>query len=453
MGAQPADSTEEPKIMRFICALFVCGVLLPFLLAGCAVNPVTGRSELAFYQMSESQEMEIGRKVFPQAVQQMQGEYHDPRLQEYVQRVGMRLAAVSHRPHLPYEFKVVNDSSPNAFALPGGRIAITRGLLVDLQNESQLAAVLGHEIGHVTARHAAQGIQRGLLLELGMVILSQTAGDSSYGTVARQAGQLAGSLITSTYSREQERESDRLGIDYLAGARYNPQGAIELQEYFLKKSEGERQPLWLEGLFRTHPFSRERMLANEAYIRSVYPRAVKDPAYDTGRERFVEATRGLQATRKAYEAYDRAGKLEKAGDLAGALDLYRQARSAAPEQALLNFALGRALLQEKKYSDAGDYLQKAIRLDGGYYGSRLAYGYLLHQTGDNRGAIQQLKQSLELYPTLGGAFYLAEAYENGREFQKAFELYQQVAAADRNGELGKAADQRARSLALQYGIR
>lgn len=422
-------------------------------LSGCAVNPVTGRNELAFYQMSETQEIEIGRKVFPQAVQQMQGEYNDPLLQEYLQQVGMRLAAVSHRPGLPYKFSVVNDSSPNAFALPGGRIAITRGLLVGLGNEAQLAAVLGHEIGHVTARHSAQGMQRGILLDLGMIVLSQAAGSSPYGMLTTQAGQMAGALIDSSYSREQERESDRLGIDYMVKARYNPRGAIELQEFFLKKSEGERSPAWLEGLFRTHPFSRERMQANEAYIQSRYSGALHDPASYVGKEKFVEATRNIQATRGAYEKYDKARDLEKKKNAAGALELYEQAWREAPEQALLNSGLGRALVQAKRYSEAREYLQKAINLDGNFYESRIALGYLCLQTGESQEAVQQLKRGMELYPTLGGAFYLAEAYENSREPRKAFDLYRQVAASDKNGQVGRAAAQRAQNLAQQYGIR
>ena len=140
-------------------------------LAGCAVNPATGRTELALIPVSTSQEIAIGEKTFPQAVQQMGGEYPDARLAAYVNQVGLRLGRASQRPDLPYQFKVVNDSTPNAFALPGGFIAITRGLLINMDNEAQLAAILGHEIGHVTARHAVQGLQRGALLNVALSVL------------------------------------------------------------------------------------------------------------------------------------------------------------------------------------------------------------------------------------------------------------------------------------------
>ena len=122
------------------------------------------KKELSLFQVSTEEEVAIGKKTFPQAVQQMGGEYQDPALAAYVNEVGTRLARYGERPELPYEFKIVNDSSPNAFALPGGYIAISRGLLADLENEAQLAAVLGHEIGHVTARHSVQGMQRGSVI-------------------------------------------------------------------------------------------------------------------------------------------------------------------------------------------------------------------------------------------------------------------------------------------------
>jgi predicted Zn-dependent protease len=119
--------------------------------------------------VSREQEIAIGEKSFPQALQQLGGEYSDAELNAYVDRIGERLGRLSQRPDLPYRFRVVNDSTPNAFALPGGFIAISRGLLVHLENEAQLAAVLGHEVGHVAARHSVQGLQRGALFNLASV--------------------------------------------------------------------------------------------------------------------------------------------------------------------------------------------------------------------------------------------------------------------------------------------
>ena len=415
------------------------------LVSGCATNPVTGRNELAFYQMSEGQEIDLGQKAFPKAIQQMKGEYHDPVLAAYLTGVGNKLAAVSHRPHLPYQFKVVNDSTPNAFALPGGPIAITRGLLIGIENEAQLAAVLGHEVGHVTARHAAQGVQRGLLLNLGLVILSEATADVSYSAVARQAGEAAAVIIDSSYSREQESESDRLGIDYMVRAGYDPQGAVQLQEFFLKQS-GARDPLWIEGLFRTHPFSRDRMVANQYYISSRYPMTRNNAEYVLGKEGFQAATAGLRKTGKAYALYDQGKEAEREGKLDRAVDLYRQAVAAASEQGVLQAALGLGLLQKKDIVQARVHLEKALALDNAYYESHLGMGYILLQQNDLNGAISELRHSMNLLPTLEGAFFLAEAYERTGDLRRAASLYQQVAVADPKGRTGKTAADRLRFL-------
>ncbi|MBE0598642.1 MAG: M48 family metalloprotease, partial [Desulfuromonadales bacterium] len=154
------------------CKAVVGLAMAAVLLASCAVNPVTGRQELALLQVSPAEEVALGEKAFPQALQQMGGELGDPQLAAYVDKVGQRLARLSERPDLPWKFQVVNDGTPNAFALPGGFIGISRGLLQQLENEAQLASVLGHEIAHVTARHSVQGMQRGALLNVGLAVLT-----------------------------------------------------------------------------------------------------------------------------------------------------------------------------------------------------------------------------------------------------------------------------------------
>ncbi len=233
----------------------ICSAILLTVLAGCAANPVTGRSELALMSVSPQQEVEMGKASFAQALQSMGGTYPDVSSSAYVDRVGQRVARRSHRPEIKYSFKVVNDSAPNAFALPGGFIAISRGLLISLENEAQLAAVLGHEIGHVTARHSVQGMQRSSLLGATVSLLGSVAG-AQYGALVSQIGGVTANLVDKSYSRDQESESDQLGIDYMVLAGYAPQGAVELQEIFYRKIEGGQDPAWLSGLFRSHPFSR-----------------------------------------------------------------------------------------------------------------------------------------------------------------------------------------------------
>jgi len=423
--------------------VWLCCALI---LAGCAVNPVTGRNELALTSISTQQEIEMGQKAFPQVLQTMGAAYPDPDLEAYVNQVGLRVARASHRPHLPYTFKVVDDSTPNAFALPGGSIAISRGLLTGLQNEAQLASVLGHEIGHVTARHAVQGMQRSSLLNLGLAVLNAATDQTPYGTLAGPTGQLAAGLIDKTYSREQESESDRLGIDYMVKAGYNPLGSVQVQEYFYRQIEGGASPSWLAGLFRSHPFSRERMLANDHYVHKYYTNTLNNPAYSLKVDPFQLATQKLREQQPGFELYDRGRRQERKGDLPGAISTYLQAAAKAPDQPLILTGLGMAYLKAEDFGSARRHLSRAVQLQGEYYLSRLGLGYIFLQQKKVDRAMDELEQSMDLYPTAQGGFLLAEAYEQKGRRQEALQLYQAVARADTRGELGRRAAQRAAAL-------
>lgn len=436
------DSGFRPIVIRFLRLLTAL-----LLLAGCAVNPVTGKKELALVPVSPAEEIALGEKAFPQAVQQMGGELDDPALAAYVSRIGLDLARLSERPELPWEFKVINDSTPNAFALPGGRVAVTRGLLANLENEAQLAAVLGHEIGHVTARHSVQGIQRGTLLNLGLAVLSGVTSDAPTGQLAQQAGQLTATLVDRSYSREQERESDRLGIDYMVKAGYNPQGAVQVQELFYRKIEGGAEPQWLSGLFRSHPFSKERMLDNESYILTRVPHP---PPGETLRPApFQEATARLRARQEAYALFDRARQLEGKGDRKNAVATYLQAATAAPDEYLILTGLGLAYLRAEDPVAARPHLARAVQANGNYFLSRLALGYALLEQKDEARAVEELEASMRLLRTAEGGFLLAQGYEKTGQRQKAAELYRGVAQADPQGKLGRAAAERLRAMRVR----
>ncbi len=432
--------------MLRVCLPLIAALILATLFSGCAVNPVTGRKELALFEVSDQQEVEIGQKAFPAAQQQMGGVYPDAALNDYVNRVGLRLAKLSSRPGLPYQFQVINDSTPNAFALPGGFIAITRGLLVNLENESQLAAVLGHEVAHVDARHSVQGMQRGALYDLGLTVLSGAVGTTSFGPLASQAGKLAAGLLDRSYSREQERESDWLGIDYMVRAGYNPNGAIELQEFFSRKLEGGAESDWVGGLFRTHPFSRERLEANRDYIRRRYPSALADPAALVGSRELKQAIARLEQTRAGYELYDEARRLEREGQLPAAVPVYLKAAAAASDEALILVGLGMAYLQSEDIGSARIHLTRAVQLDGRYFFPRLGLGYVHLQQDRPSEAAAELEASMALLPSLQGGYLLAESYEKSGQKSKALNQYRAVATADPNGKLGKSAAARVRLL-------
>ena len=186
------------------------------LLLGCAVNPVTGKNELSL--ISPQQEIALGKKNYQPSRQSQGGDYYiDDQLQAYVAGVGKKIAAVSDRPDLPYEFKVLNNSVPNAWALPGGKIAINRGLLSYLEDESQLAAVLAHEIVHAAARHGAKTIERGTILQgaLTAASISLEKNQTRNGNMVMEGANLGAQLISQGYSRSAELEADYFGILYI----------------------------------------------------------------------------------------------------------------------------------------------------------------------------------------------------------------------------------------------
>jgi predicted Zn-dependent protease len=226
----------------------------------CTINPVTGERQLAI--VSAEDEVAIGTQQYQPSQQMQGGEYlGDPALSTYVRTVGNRLGAVSDRA-LPYEFVIINSSVPNAWALPGGKIAINRGLLLELESEAELAAVLGHEIVHAAARHGALSMQRGLLLQGALAVASAAARNRDYSDLAVGAAGLGAQLIHTRHGREAELESDAYGMQYMARAGYDPRAAISLQQTFIRLSEGRDSGGWLGGLFASHPPSHPRARAH-----------------------------------------------------------------------------------------------------------------------------------------------------------------------------------------------
>jgi predicted Zn-dependent protease len=262
------------------------------LLAGCAQNPVTGGAD--FVMMSENQELAAGRAANAEVHKQYRV-YDDDALQGYVNRVGQKLAAQSHRPNLNYHFTVLDSTEINAFALPGGYVFITRGILAYLNSEAELAAVLGHEIGHVTARHSVRQHSVAQAASLGFAIASIFV--PHINTIGGQnLSNLLGGALLSGYGREHELQADNLGARYLALSGYDPQAIIqvigvlknqETQDALLAKKEG-REARRYHGVFATHPDNDTRLkqVVATAELQSVEPSVV-------GHDEFLHALEGL----------------------------------------------------------------------------------------------------------------------------------------------------------------
>ncbi len=235
------------------------------LLAACATNPVTGRPQVVL--MSEAQEIALGKEAAPQIAASM-GLYEDDELQRYVEQIGLRMAASSERPHLPWQFRVIDDSAVNAFAVPGGFIYVTRGILAHMATEAELASVLGHEIGHVTARHSVAQMTRQQFASIGLGV--GMVGLAVVG--AGQVGELLGSVVgTGTqllflkYGRDDEMQSDDLGLRYMTVAGYAPEEMPKVFHTLARSTEaagGARVPEWES----THPAPQNREGRIEAQI-------------------------------------------------------------------------------------------------------------------------------------------------------------------------------------------
>jgi predicted Zn-dependent protease len=222
--------------------------------SGCAMNPATGSNQLML--VSEDQEIAMGRQADTSVIATI-GLYPDAAWQRYIQQFGARLAATSERPNLPWTFRVVDDPAVNAFALPGGFIYVTRGLLTHITSEAELASVVGHEIGHVTARHTAAEMSKQQLIGLGLAVGSMA--NSQVAKYASTANQALGILYLK-FSRDDESQADQLGLRYMRRANFDPR---QMPEVFLMldrlttASGGDRLPTWLE----THPSPANRVAA------------------------------------------------------------------------------------------------------------------------------------------------------------------------------------------------
>ncbi len=381
---------------------------MALLLAGCSTNPVTGKTEMQL--VSDSMERSIGGKNYAPYRQAQGGDYQvDPVLSRYVQSVGDRLARVSDR-KLPYEFKIVNDSTPNAWALPGGKIAVHRGLLLELQSEAELAAVLSHEIVHAAARHSAQSMERGIFIQGAVLAAGVALSDSDYQGMGMAGAGVASSLLKTRYGRDAEREADHYGIRYMVRAGYDPQAAVSLQETFVRLAKGE-QSGWLKGLFASHPPSQERVDNNRRLVAGMQSRGG-----EIGRKRYQQKIARLKRAKPAYEAYDKGLVALKKKQLGKALKLANLAVKTEPDEAL--FYELRADVRERqgrKRAALKDY-DRALTHNPGYFRPQLKRGLLRQRLGDRDGAERDLQQSIQILPTAEAYYGLGLVAENaGRQ--------------------------------------
>jgi len=393
---------------------------LAIITAGCAVNPVTGENEFSI--ISAEQEVAIGAKNYQPSQQAQGGRYYiHPEIQTYVAGVGKKLAAVSDRKELPYEFVVLSNPVPNAWALPGGKIAINTGLLVELDDEAQLAAVLGHEIVHAAARHGASQMSKGALLNVGTQIAGIASQQAGYGALGGAVAQIGSAAWMAKYGRGDELESDEYGMEYMSRAGYDPVAAVELQQTFVRLNNG-RNPDFISGLFASHPPSQERVDKNREKAAQMAKTGVRN------RDLYQRKIAQIKKDQPAYEAQKEAIAALNAKDPDKAIALLDKAKSIQPRDGYTWELRGHAWEMKKNEDNAYDAYSTAISKNPDLFSHYLARGILLYEQGNKSRAKPDLEKSFKLLPTEKASYYLGEmAYSAGNN-KAALGYYQQAAS-------------------------
>jgi predicted Zn-dependent protease len=361
--ATPVSGMNRRDFMR-LSALATAG-----LITGCATNPVTGESQLML--MSEQQEIQIDRQNAPFQLSADYGITQDRQLEAYIGQTGQRLASLSHRPQMPYRFNVVNATYINAYAFPGGTISATRGILLKLNDEAELASLLGHELGHVNARHTARQMSQAMLTQAlvgGAAAVAGTAG-SALGDLTAQLGSIGAGALLASYSRDNEREADDLGLRYMAAAGYNPKGFVGLMD--MLRTLNKQKPNAVQMLFSTHPMSDERYQQAVNASRSRYPQA-KGSLY---RERYMDHTAGLRRLRGAIEAMQNGEKEMARKNYDSAAAQFQQALATAPRDYTANMMMAKCRFTQEKYDQAERYAATAKQAYPGEAQSYLVSGF------------------------------------------------------------------------------
>ncbi len=415
-------------MLRHFCLFFLIVTLA--VAAGCSVNPVTGKREISL--VSEGSEIKMGVENYLPMQQSQGGQFDvEPALTEYVSGVGNRLAVVSDR-QLPYEFVVLNNSVPNAWALPGGKIAVNRGLLTELSSEAELAAVIGHEIVHAAARHAAKRMERSMLLQGAVLVTGVATSDSDYGNLAIGGANIAAQLLNQSYGRGDELESDKYGMLYMSRAGYDPQGAVNLQKTFVRLNEGQDTD-WLTGLFASHPPSEERVRANTKMA------ATLPPGGETGEQRFRAAMEKTIAAMPAYDAYDEGRKalVDDKPDLA--IEQANKSISLLAEESHFYALRGDARILKKQYDMALTNFNSAIRRRDNFFYYYLQRGLVQQELGNDDLAETDLKTSITMLPTASAHYALGDIAARRGDKAAAIERYKVVAKGQ--GEIARSANE------------
>lgn len=427
---------------RFLWLMSATGVgLSTGIMHGCATDPVTGESVLV--GMSEAQEVNVDRQQSPHQFSADYGPVQADGVNNYLNGVGKELAGVSHRPDMPYSFRAVNANHVNAYAFPGGSIGVTRGMLVETENEAELAGLLGHEVGHVTARHAAEQAGKTMVAQAAVAGGAVYAGtrDPTLGNVVAGLGSLGAGALLAHYSRNNERESDALGMEYMTRAGHNPDGMTGLMDVL--RSKNKNRPSAMALMFSTHPPSEERYQTAQRRAAERYARYRDAPL---NRERFMDQTAPIHRIKPTILEQQK-GEREMARNSYGAAEgLFRSAVDMTPDDYTGNVLLGKSLLAQEKPREANRFFQRATSIYPQEAQARHLSGVTALATGNFEAAYEQFNRYEQLLPGNPNTIFLkGYALENMDQTRAAAEEYYRYLQQVKQGKAAEYSHQRLKS--------
>jgi predicted Zn-dependent protease len=425
---KPAATNNFTKEIQRL--LFFCFLLF---LSACAVNPVTGQKE--FMLMSEQMEIDWGNSVYPNAVWGEVGgggRYYDSELERYLSQTVNKLNAVSHRSNLPVDFIIQNSSVPNAWAIPG-HVAMTRGLVANLENEEQFAFVMGHEMGHVAARHSAAQMSRSILVQVGLVATGIALENKKNTEWILGAGAIGANLFLLKYSRDQELQADSLGTLYMAKTGYDPNEAITahyrldkvVDEYMKMAGKQSREATFLDELLSTHPPTKDRVATIKGTISTMQPYQRSGDGKNA--HTFQQMTAKIKRSHIAYLRYDVALKNYREDRTADAEYNLNQAFQIDENQSPFYNLRGLIELKKNRIYEARTNFSRAIEIDRNYQPAYHSMGFSYYLERNYQTALSYLNQSLKIYPDniashyfAGMSYYRLKDYENAAKHLEPF---------------------------------
>lgn len=464
-----------------------------FFISGCAVNPVTGQQELMF--VSEKEELVLGNKLFPNAIWSGEGgggEYKDPALKSYLGSLVMNIHRASHRPNLPLDFSVQNSSLPNAWAIPG-HVVITRGLLAGLDNEAEFTYIMGHEIGHVSARHSAKQLTHGMMGQFLLGGVGVALAGSGYSDAAMSLGSVGAGVILAKFSRSDELDADRLGVTYMTRLGYDPGYALTAHrnlekisgQYARSIGQDKQESGFFNDLLASHPRTSIRVEEIQKMIDETPPGPVSGDG--SGGQRFLSSMAGMRRVNDVYvNYYDKAARAFKKNNPREAIAYLDQAIARDPNQAPFYALYGNILYKQNRIPEAERYYAKALSLDGDYQPALRGLGAITFLAGNYPESVRYVHRSLQLFPQdppsnymMGMIYYrtrqyksaigylkplsesvpdhprihaiLGQCYEATGQYQAAYAEYVMQLKVAPDSEAGNVAKTRANAIRLKYG--